>query len=198
MTLKNMQSWLNALLITGGQSSKATTAYTSQYRGVVSLKDLVGGSIGNLGSGSGSDGGYVPFNDFSTTLVTAESASHISRFYYHLGFGNGTTEVTEDDYKLASLITSGLEIASHTQTITASKSSSYYTRKIALQVVVQNTSAENITITEVGFFQDFCYGSSSYRTIMIHRELLETPVILEPSASVTMDFNFEITNSIAS
>ena len=56
---------------------------------------------------------------------------------------------------------------------------------------VQNTSTEQITITEVGLFSKYTNGN--YFTVLLTRTVLDSPVVLQPNDvktfTITIDYN---------
>lgn len=121
-----------------------------------------------------------PSNFYSETSGT----SIFSPFGRGIAFGSGTTPPQKTDYKLENYITTGL---------TYSGNNTNQTDGIVNWVqTVQNTSAAQITITEVGLFSKYD-GSDSYNTFLLTRTVLDTPVVLQPNEvktfTITIDYN---------
>lgn len=109
---------------------------------------------------------------------------YFSPFYRGIAFGSGTTPPQKTNYKLENHITSGL---------TYSGNNTSQTNKVVNWVqTVQNTSTEQITITEVGLFTKGS-TSDSYATTLLTRTVLDTPVVLQPNDvktfTITIDYN---------
>lgn len=115
----------------------------------------------------------------SNTLLTSVGAS--SNGYV---LGKGTTAPTENDYTLDNMITSGIsgsisnEIAVNTET---------GARTIIAVITVNNTTAEPITISEIGYFESHyrsnelgtAYNSNLSRICcLMFREVLDDPIII--------------------
>ena len=99
-----------------------------------------------------------------------------------IAFGSGTTPPQKTDYKLNNYITTGL---------TYSGNNTNQTNKVVNWVqTVQNTSTEQITITEVGLFTRY---SSSCVVTLLTRTVLDNPVVLQPNEvktfTITIDYN---------
>lgn len=126
------------------------------------------------------DPGSVPSEGYSES---SESYAHLNMFRRGIAFGSGTTPPQKTNYKLENHITSGL---------TYSGNNTNQTDKVVNWVqTVQNTSTEQITITEVGLFAR--YANGSYATVLLTRTVLDTPVVLQPndvkSFTITIDYN---------
>lgn len=98
--------------------------------------------------------------------------------YYGQGvvFGNGSTPVAEDDYKLSGdLIT----------TFTCTKTISQQIDELGCTVTglyrITNTGTTAITISEIGMLGAFHYASSYNDRFLIERTLLDEPITIEPS-----------------
>lgn len=101
-----------------------------------------------------------------------------------IAFGSGTTPPQKTDYKLENYITTGL---------TYSGNNTNQTDGVASWVqTVQNTSTEQITITEVGLFSTYD-NADGYNTFLLTRTVLDTPVVLQPNEvktfTITIDYN---------
>lgn len=110
-------------------------------------------------------------------------SSYFSPFGRGIAFGSGTTPPQKTDYKLENYITTGL---------TYSGNNTNQTDGVASWVqTVQNTSTEQITITEVGLFSK--YDTEGYDTFLLTRTVLDTPVVLQPNEvktfTITIDYN---------
>ena len=125
-------------------------------------------------------------------VVSASSADYLERsgaleyfnmFRRGIAFGSGTTPPQKTNYKLENYITSGL---------TYSGNNTNQTDKVVNWVqTVQNTSTEQITITEVGLFAKYTNGN--HPTTLLTRTVLDSPVVLQPNDvktfTITIDYN---------
>lgn len=108
---------------------------------------------------------------------------YLNMFRRGIAFGSGTTPHQKTNYKLENHITSGL---------TYSGNNTNQADKVVNWVqTVQNTSTEQITITEVGLFAKYTEGS--YPTVLLTRTVLDVPVVLQPNDvktfTITIDYN---------
>lgn len=136
-------------------------------------------------------------NTVNNIYFTESSVNSISSDYYSesggttyfnmfrrgIAFGSGTTPPQKTNYKLENYITSGL---------TYSGNNTNQANNVVNWVqTVQNTSTEQITITEVGLFAKYINGS--YPTTLLTRTVLDTPVVLQPNDvktfTITIDYN---------
>ena len=107
--------------------------------------------------------------------------------YWYMCFGSGDTEPTADDYTLDELIS----------TLTWSSSSTGQTVKgKQYTTVVTNSTDNNIIIKEFALFEtvytgDIQEGVGMRGAMMLYREVLDTPVTLEPNQTAT--FTAELT-----
>ena len=125
------------------------------------------------------------FNNMSPVIVPP-STSTGDTGYTFLAFGSGTTEPTADDYTLESPI-STLTASS----VTCGKTT---TGKQYTQVITNGTS-EAIDISEFALLTyvgvDGSGSETIHSSIMLYREVLDTPVTLEPGQTAT--FTAELT-----
>lgn len=96
-------------------------------------------------------------------------------------FGNGTTAPTVDDYKLSGDAVTGL--SSSNVTYTTSSESVNGTKQLTVVYTISNTTGAAITIGEIGLLQYVgtaasSSGSSTYRSVLIERTVLEEPVTI--------------------
>lgn len=113
-----------------------------------------------------------------------------------IGFGSGSTPVQESDYKLDSFISSGLSRIDNDsyakQNIVVDEDRTKVTRTAEWRATVKNSSSNPITIKEVGFYQ----ATNSDYYVLLHRDVLENPAILEAGAIATFTYKFVFTNTI--
>lgn len=129
--------------------------------------------------------------NYYSSVLQSLSPSYYSEtgsgVYYNLFgrgivFGSGTTPPQKTDYKLNNHITTGLTYNNN--------STSTNNNVVSWVQTVQNTSTEQITITEVGLFSAY---SDSQPTLLLTRTVLDNPVILQPNEvktfTITIDYN---------
>lgn len=115
---------------------------------------------------------------FSSDL-TAKSYSEIANDGMSLLLGSGTTTATKTDYKLES-IESKYTVLLQNHTIFEGK---YSDQILLVNRFIQNTSDENITISEIGLF--------GYQ-MMFAREVLSEAVILKPGEKHTFSLSISL------
>lgn len=101
--------------------------------------------------------------------------------------GSGTNAPTYDDYHLQTPISSGLTLTNAAGTLTQQTQYDAVTHHISSKrsFTIQNTSASNITVNEVGLY--FAYGMGN--SALLYREVFDAPIVLEPSESIIITFN---------
>lgn len=90
-------------------------------------------------------------------------------------FGTGKTPAKITDYTLENVITTGLTITSG-GVVEASPGDGVY--EFLSTFSVKNTSAENITISEVGYFASFKTGD--IKPVLFERTVLASPITIKP------------------
>ena len=108
-------------------------------------------------------------------------------------FGSGSTPPTEDDYCLDVPITTGLSITNGTL-MSEDKGDGKYI--FQANYTVYNTTTEEITIREIGYFGEIGRGSGSkyyYSYALFERTVLDEPIVIAPGTfkivTYTMTFN---------
>lgn len=139
-------------------------------------------------------GGTIANTYFNSTTIynrpgsaysdTSADHANFNPFGRGIAFGSGTTPPQKTDYKLENCITTGL---------TYSGDNTDQTDGVAKWVqTVQNTSTEQITITEVGLFTKYD-NPVDYKTFLLTRTVLDAPVVLQPNEvktfTITIDYN---------
>ena len=140
-------------------------------------------------------------NDSGTTIKTNTTAvviasfinalNHmdvaVSTYVYGITYircGMGTTEATEDDYKLEAEAT-GLTCDSAVTAI-GSNNSKIYTATFS------NTTDDDIVVTEIGFFVNNAYDGNQYDNFLLERIVLDTPITIPAGESkpITYELSF--------
>lgn len=180
MITKNYKEWLKQALCLGGSS---TTVLSTDTLGQV--KNLNGGTYYLVGRVKN-----YPYNQ-STGIVTSNTGIGFA-------FGTGTTPPTEDDNNLESMITSGLSLS-----VAIRKEAITDGSRVTFTLTVQNTSANAITINEVGYVQSLDTKSSATGTsastspCLLDRTVLDTPVTIEAGQSARIDYTISASFSFA-
>lgn len=106
-------------------------------------------------------------------------------------FGSGTTAPTENDYKMQTDITSGLNIILNSSERGVESGIPY----MAFTFTLTNTSSANITISEMGYVTGnaSCCTSSTGTTatnnnVLFDRTLLDTPLTIAPSETAAITY----------
>lgn len=153
---------------------------------------------------------YTLFNGTTTTVYckgSSFSASYSPAYWfkYVLGgkvttstnahgiiFGDGTKEAAIDDYFLSGkqLIPSSTSFGE----ITSVTSLSADGRSLIVKntVVYNNGGTEAVTITEVGVMGPVSKDSSTYRSVLVDRTLLDNPVTVEPGGFGEINYTITI------
>lgn len=108
-------------------------------------------------------------------------------------FGSGTTAATENDYCLESKITSGLQF--QLGQVKGLDANDYpYLR---YDIMVTNSSANTITIAELGYAQQFMTAETQGATtdarhvLLLDRTVLAEPVVLAPQEYALIRYTFK-------
>lgn len=107
-------------------------------------------------------------------------------FSDYIQFGTGETAADYEDYQLEAPITSGLTVVQTSGTLTAPSAFDSVTHKYSSTrtFTINNTSDSSITIKELGIFMS---------SILLYREVLGSPITIDPGESVTVSFTREAT-----
>lgn len=135
----------------------------------LTFKDFYG-EIRTYGKATGSSAypnvaDTINFRKMSTVVTSINSVGVM--------FGDGTTEVSKDDYQLSGNIISTISAAAADQSThndgQAIKSTVY---------TITNTGSTPITISEIGYFGHVGYGNDNYICTLVERTLLEAPLTI--------------------
>ena len=111
--------------------------------------------------------------------------NYASRGEISFTLGSGTIAPTKTDYNLENDITSSFS------NVTFTKSSVESSDDLAITYVITgtNNSANTLTISEIGYLKNIYY-QASFNTdpVMMAREVLNEPLIVEPNQSFTINF----------
>lgn len=153
-------------------------------------------------------GGWTMKNIYGSTVTVNADVSHKgdiganmhyatcedpANLYGGVYFGRGTTPAARTDYKLESVITSGLTISNvytfpQLETVDGKYvwSASY---------VVKNTSTEDIVISEVGYYGQVGRNSSADYLALMERTVLSTPLTIKPGESKLITYKLTFNQS---
>lgn len=109
---------------------------------------------------------------------------------YGIRVGSGTRPATDEDYALESQVTSGLT-ATVTTNVVEYDASGNPTAKIGLTIT--NTSDSDITIAEVGSFQNVrsaatAGGTSTARATLFDRTVLDSPITIPAGGAAVLTY----------
>ena len=146
--------------------------------------------------------GLLPIKDVSGTTVyladyddfpyDVETGFTLTASAAGISVGSGNTAVTEGDYQLATPITSGL-----TGSVTVDKGVESGSAYITLNIVLTNTSASAITVSEICYKQEFKVSSTqggtttSTAVCMVDRSLLDTPIAIAASGQAVLSYKLK-------
>lgn len=173
-----------------------TTDYTSTHNTgnelYINNKASFGDGNINVKRSDGSVAGFVKDYHANFNLYIAPLSPQ------NICIGTGNTPVTYDDYTLSG------EIIDNTKLSYVSYEINYDAegRKVSKTVTYTytNETDSNITISEWGLFRhwitagsgnSYLFSNSAY-DILFYREVLETPITIEPGTSATLKFKIDI------
>lgn len=165
---------------------------TSKVPSSLSVKNLFGTSRSVSAMGSSSNYKYVYGGTGHTTLYpTSDNAGQPSDQSFRFIFGTGTTPETAADFQL--------EAMANMLTPTASDYSPSYIRDtnndiigIKKSVTFVNNGTSTVSISEVGVAVVMHYVGTQSGYVdwfLMDRTVLDTPLTVEPSGTVTFDLN---------
>ena len=171
----------------GGYTLKITDG-SSRTDGQVNNSKTVYQSCGlALGYGrfyeaSNSTGTMIPSSGAVASSVTGIGGQTT------LVVGSGTTPVTDDDYKLDVPITTLTAVSATTSCKTSPTGQKLSPTTFAITTTYRNSTEAPITVNEIGIMIPVGYRSNgtggqdnALSSCLIYREVLETPVTIEPN-----------------
>ncbi len=203
MVLNNMKSYLKLFAVSdiGYQEGDDVTVNLGSGLPIIDTGGSTISSINLYKAGITTTNRFPLYcYDRSYSLMTKESLTGTQGGYSYFMFGSGNSPVTENDYCLENPITGGLSIPSsvnvvNTKTAVLSDDGNSFTKKVSLNIDVKNTKSSSIAISEVGFYEKIYYNGTTYKTVLMHREVFDTPVTIEAGAYGTFEFEFTFTTS---
>lgn len=121
----------------------------------------------------------------SLNHMTTSNEVSVNNGLTYIECGTGTTEATEDDYKLESPA-SGLSCDSVNTAIGSNYTKTY-------TAVFSNTTETDIVVTEIGFFTKYYYRTNAaYNNFLLDRIVLDTPITIPAgeSKAITYELGF--------
>ena len=185
--LNNLKNILDNLALFGGSFNNNNKYYVDNAK---PFKDVNGNTRNNLKCSTG-----TPMMSKSPSLATSYSPGSSS--YAYLLLGKGTTPVTEDDYVMDNLISTGISANGNSmvKSVECNVENGTLKKNMVLTYNVKNTGTTDLTITEAGIMDCIDYSSSNCM-VLLHREVFD-PVTIPVGATRTFTFTFEFVNSMA-
>lgn len=132
--------------------------------------------------------GTVSMNSSNWYGVFGSMNCYETNGYQYVRFGSGTTPATVNDYKLESLIDSGITVA-HPNIVTTEQTDSYISWTVTFGV----SASVEITISEIGLIAK-AYRPNGVIDTLVDRTVLDTPVTIPAGQSkqitYTIRFNY--------
>ena len=130
----------------------------------------------------------VSFNSTNWFGILDNMNYYSTTGYQYVRFGNGTTPATVNDYKLESMIDSGIKVA-NPSTVTTEQTDSYISWTVTFGV----SASVETTISEIGLIAK-AYRSNGPMDTLVDRTVLDTPVTIPAGQSkqitYTIRFNY--------
>lgn len=197
MILKNLTNLLKFYtLVSLGETDSGQSYMPIPYPVV----DTSGNALATISLMSSSYPNLAPLSGNSRYIYVRNSYSSASNNYINAVIGNGTTPVTEDDYCLESMITSGFSTSSNSNVMVKSISFDSTNNKIikrcTIPIQVRNTGTTDLTISEIGLVHNGKTKDSSSYFALIHREVFD-PITIAVGQSRTLTLDFEFVTQLA-
>lgn len=116
---------------------------------------------------------YCYSSDIGADMEVANCRA-LDSAYKGVYFGSGTTPPQASDYRLEAPITTGLSIINGSSPITTDKGNGTY--EVSASYIVRNTTAADITISEIGYISYLNNSNSTGYPILFERQVLAVPV----------------------
>lgn len=142
----------------------------------------------------GSNMAYNNVYNLLTSIIAHGTSSSVG-----FALGSGTTPATDEDYTIESIISSGLSFSAtpHSNEAYDAENDVY---SVYFDLTIANTSANDITISEVCFFGN-SYGmnsigvstntsASNRNAVLVDRTVLDTPVTIPAGESKVIRYSF--------
>lgn len=186
----NLQKNYTFLCLT--EQNGSATSIASTYP----IKDVNGNIHTRFSTDHSSYPNYVPFIGNRISVVSNHSNSSPS-FYTCLMIGNGTTPATPDDYCMESVISDGFSYSGNImRTILFDVEKEKVMKNYIITLSVTNTSATDLTISEIGLIHCVREESNTGYNTLLHREVFE-PVTIPVNESRRFILDLEVVKQIA-
>lgn len=170
----------------------------SSYNEYVTIKDISGTNrkayVGRAGYG---DVGGCMKNPTCANIAASKEAYGTETGVY---FGSGSTPATKDDYKLESLITSGLSITESSLYWAGDDNDEY---SVSVDYILHNKSSDEINIYEIGavsFIPNIANTSANNQALsypfLWERTVLTVPVTLAPGESKLITYKLTLNQTL--
>ena len=176
--------------------------YNGGYGSYKYLKS-VGGTDAACHAGQGiytEIGSWMPQGQCRAVVEKITGQTGPGNLYSGVYFGSGTTPPTKADYKLESVITSGLKITS--TPLSLGGSNGEYSAKATF--ILENTSSNDISVSEIGIITPFCAEgknsyivATTYYNTLMERSVLDTPVVIAPGEIKTITYKITFNQSVS-
>ena len=173
-----------------------TADYTNTYNGssllYINNSNAFGDGNINVKRSDGSVAGFVKVYHSNHVLFIAPLSPQ------NICIGTGNTPVTYDDYTLSGEILDNRKLTYISYKINYDAEGHKVSKTVTYTYT--NETDSNITISEWGLFRQWStnngssavlFSNSSYN-ILFYREVLETPITIEPGTSATLKFKIDI------
>lgn len=126
-------------------------------------------------------------NATANTSTSTSTTAYYTYNYISLTFGNGTTEVTADDYQMES----PYDTTDHFSWQNQVQSSVVDNLTKVITASIANISDENLTVSEIGVVVSSNATSTPYNHTLIARSLV-TPVTIAPNETKTFQYTLNL------
>lgn len=197
MILNNAINLLKMTALVGGFESTTGNAYDMMCPVVDTTNTAVTKYWSGFVSGTTTGSGRFNVKPFSSTELYVRTSYSFTSADINILVGSGTTPVTVNDYRLESLIsTVSKQSGSCNITYITNNDIESLTEKLIMEISIANTDTDDITISEIGLAQTVYttnYNASS--TVLLYREVLDTPVIIPANGFSTFQIEIEVEHS---
>ena len=133
----------------------------------------------------------VDYNSSNWFGILGNMNYYTTNGYQYVRFGNGTTPATVNDYKLESMIASGIEVA-NPNTVTTEQTDSYISWTVTFGV----SAPVETTISEIGLIAK-AYRSNWPIDTLVDRTDLDTPITIPAGQSKQITYTIRFNSGDA-
>lgn len=137
-------------------------------------------------------GAHVGYGYPTSSILsqTATLSGTYMNLYSNIIVGSGTTPVTPSDFQLEQEITTGLSSPSITRSWNSTEGYLTYRKNMT------NSSDTELVISEIGLTWGVIPASgASYYQVLVYREVLDTPLVVQPGETFTVSVTHQFTMS---